>query len=349
MYHVEAYTKLAREAMDAWHIVEQEAEHKLVDHCGSIQLTEKGSPFMVDTVQAAIKQGMKYEHLTGSEFNRRYPQFKVDDSVEALIDPEGGLVDAAQANAVHVALARQRGATVVDKCKVFRIQQQSASRLYEIATSCGKVTADKIIVTAGAWANQALGNFGVHVPLTITQEQVQYYATPHIQDFLPAKFPVWIWVHDNLSFYGLPIHGIMGVKIAIDCGGAAVTADQRSFTPDKLNTEKTDEFVKKFFPKAYGPKALVKTCLYTMPPDRNFVVDTLAGYGHPNVSVCVGGGHAFKFASVLGKVLTDLSTKGRTATDIALFSLYRTALTDPNYPDLCRQFSIEAVETKSKL
>ena len=65
----------------------------------------------------------------------------------------------------------------------------------------------------------------------------------------PCRFPVWIWVHDNLIFYGLPIHGIMGVKIAIDCGGAAVTADQRSFTPDKLNTEKTDEFVKKFFPK----------------------------------------------------------------------------------------------------
>ena len=64
-----------------------------------------------------------------------------------------------------------------------------------------------------------------------------------------CRFPVWIWVHDNLIFYGLPIHGIMGVKIAIDCGGAAVTADQRSFTPDKLNTEKTDEFVKKFFPK----------------------------------------------------------------------------------------------------
>ena len=42
-----------------WHTVEQEAEHKLVNHCGSIQLTEKGSPFMVDTVQAAIKQGMK--------------------------------------------------------------------------------------------------------------------------------------------------------------------------------------------------------------------------------------------------------------------------------------------------
>ena len=71
------------------------------------------------------------------------------------------------------------------------------------------------------------------------------------------------------------------------------------------------------------------------------------------VCVCVCHAHAYvfpcRFASVLGKVLTDLSTKGRTATDIALFSLYRAALTDPNYPDLCRQFGIEDVETKSKL
>ena len=35
-----------------------------------------------------------------------------------MVDPEAGYVDAAQANAVHVALARQRGATVVDSCKV---------------------------------------------------------------------------------------------------------------------------------------------------------------------------------------------------------------------------------------
>ena len=60
----------------------------------------------------------RYEHVSGSELRRRYPQFEVDDEYEAVIDFKGGMVDAAQANAVHVALARQRGATVVDKCKV---------------------------------------------------------------------------------------------------------------------------------------------------------------------------------------------------------------------------------------
>lgn len=49
-----------------------------------------------------------------------------------------------------------------------------------------------------------------------------------------------------------------------------------------------------FCVQSYGPKALVKTCLYTMPPDRHFVVDTLKGYGHSNVIACIGAGHAFK-------------------------------------------------------
>ena len=50
--------------------------------------------------------------------------------------------------------------------------------------------------------------------------------------------------------------------------------------------------------QAYGPKALVKTCLYTMPPDRNFVVDTLSGYGHSGIIVCIGAGHAFKWVRI---------------------------------------------------
>ena len=53
---------------------------------------------------------------------------------------------------------------------MFRIQQQSASQLYEISTSCGKVTADKIIVTAGAWANQVSSSIVVNFTLFLLQK-----------------------------------------------------------------------------------------------------------------------------------------------------------------------------------
>lgn len=64
--------------------------------------------------------------MSGSELHKRYPQFAVDDNFEAVVDKDAGLVDAAQANAVHVALARQHGATVVDNCKVSAVSLLSS-------------------------------------------------------------------------------------------------------------------------------------------------------------------------------------------------------------------------------
>ena len=44
---------------------------------------------------------------------RRWPQFRVPGDHEALFQPDGGILDIRKAGAVHVALARARGATVL--------------------------------------------------------------------------------------------------------------------------------------------------------------------------------------------------------------------------------------------
>jgi sarcosine oxidase len=67
-----------------------------------------------------------------------------------------------------------------------------------------------------------------------------------------------------------------------------------------------------------------ETCLYTMTPDENFVIDTHPEF--PQVTLAAGfSGHGFKFASVLGEVLADLATGLRPAYDLELFSLRRFA------------------------
>jgi glycine/D-amino acid oxidase-like deaminating enzyme len=67
-------------------------------------------------------------------------------------------------------------------------------------------------------------------------------------------------------------------------------------------------------------------CVYEMTPDRDFVLDTLPE--HPHVAVFTGAGHAAKFASLIGQILADLTTRGETAHPIAPFALGRAALTD---------------------
>jgi sarcosine oxidase len=77
-----------------------------------------------------------------------------------------------------------------------------------------------------------------------------------------------------------------------------------------------------FIPAADGPLTAAKTCLYTMTPDHDFIVDRMPDA--PNIVVASAcSGHGFKFAPVLGEVLADLATKGETQHDISRFRLGR--------------------------
>jgi sarcosine oxidase len=58
---------------------------------------------------------------------------------------------------------------------------------------------------------------------------------------------------------------------------------------------------------------LTRTCLYTLTPDRDFVVDALPD--HPDVHVLLGSAHAYKFASVLGRVIVERALDGSSASD----------------------------------
>jgi sarcosine oxidase len=78
-----------------------------------------------------------------------------------------------------------------------------------------------------------------------------------------------------------------------------------------------------------GDPAHTVTCLYTLTPDRDFVIDAVPG--HPSVYIGLGAAHAFKFAPTFGRILADLATVGTTASAIGDFAMDRPALTDPNY------------------
>ena len=64
----------------------------------------------------------RFERLTGRELSRKIPCFKTGDNIDALYQKDGGLVDAALGNAIHIQLARSHGATIIDNCPVLRLE-----------------------------------------------------------------------------------------------------------------------------------------------------------------------------------------------------------------------------------
>jgi sarcosine oxidase len=69
-----------------------------------------------------------------------------------------------------------------------------------------------------------------------------------------------------------------------------------------------------------------------MTPDRDFVIDRLPD--HPSVLVALGAAHAFKFSSLIGRILAELIVDGVTpsAAEIERFRIDRPILLEADPP-----------------
>ncbi len=330
-YHAPEYTALAPYAYRAWSEVEEEAGTQLVFKTGGLDLEplSDGEPRYINQYAGAMRAaGIPYEELCAQEVMERLPQFVLDYEVAALYQRDAGLVDAARANATHVALARARGATILEHAPVQSVRAVGDG--VEVETDKNTFSGRRLIVAAGAWTNRVLRHVGVELPITCTQEQVTYFKAPNLDEFSPGRFPVWIW-HGGLqsTFYGVPVYGAPGTKAGQDVGGDVVTPDTRTFETNERVLENLRRFLERHLPGSLGPELYTKSCLYDMPPDRELVLGPLPGL--PQISVFVGAGHGFKFASLVGRILAELALYGKTQYPIEAFRVDRPALTDPTF------------------
>ncbi len=124
-------------------------------------------------------------------------------------------------------------------------------------------------------------------------------------------------------YYGFPVINQYGHKVARHDGGTVVN-DPLSPDRDLLPNDESDcrRFLEQFLPAAAGPMKRYAICLYTVTPDRHFVIDH---HPHTQSVVLAAGfsGHGFKFASVVGEILADLTELGRTSLPIERFQLAR--------------------------
>jgi sarcosine oxidase len=289
---------------------------------------EQAHGWMDDYTSSLDEVGVGYEWMDATEAMRRYPQWRLGEDVRVMYQEDTGIAAAARANAAHRRVATQLGATIVGGQQVTSISDAGGE--YEIGTAAGDTwRAERVIVTSDAWTNEVLANFGARINLDVTQEQVAYYASPDQPSVQPDRFPTWIWM-GTPSFYGLPAFGEAGPKTGWDAGGPVVTGDTRSFEPDPGYTATLDDFMQEHLPGAFGPHIAVKTCLYTMTPDRDFVIDHIPG--QERAVVGQGAAHAFKFASVFGKSLVELVFDGKARSDIGTWTIDREILTAADPP-----------------
>lgn len=328
-YHSDDYGRLTRASYRNWRELESESGQALLTVTGGIDIALAGSPGVESVLgyrEVLTSNGHAFDELDRKALLERFPQWEIDEEVVATYQHESGIVDVRRATQVQIALAELHGATVADHRRVERID--SAANGVRVVIDGDTLTADQVVVATASWSDELLEPLGQTWRTTISQEQVLYVATPRLRDFAVGVFPLWVW-HGETMFYGFPTYGEAAIKIARDVTGRFVTQATRGFEPIPEETDLLLAFLAQRLPAALGRVLLDKTCVYDLAPDRDFVLDRMPG--HPRVIVASGGGHAAKFANLLGEIVAELALDGRSRHPIGAFRADRPGLTDPAF------------------
>lgn len=178
-----------------------------------------------------------------------------------------------------------------------------------------KFRGKKCVVTAGAWTKKLVYSVtGQQLPIQPMETAVWYWRIKEEhkeKDAIGRDFPTftsygqpYIYGNSSLEFPGL-------IKI-VEHGGWQCDPDERQWMsggdPDSMK-----EWIEGRFPGLLdcSTPARKESCMYSMTPDGDFVLDFLGGEFEKDVVIGGGfSGHGFKMAPAIGRILADLALDG---------------------------------------
>ena len=316
------YARLMPEAFRAWRTLEADAGQNLYLRTGGVSLCRRGDDYVAKVAASLHDVGVEHRRMTGKELRRALPVFEIPDDSEAVYEPDAGILAASKAVRLQVQLAREfgKGQTVVmENCPVLKVELGGEKPC--LVTGHGRIIADRLIVTAGAWTSRLVPSWPV--PLRPTRQQVLYFRPDGIEAFAPGRFPVFIVMGacpgPMSDFYGMPAFDGLGVKVARH-GGPDLDLDVTGFAIGDDYRDVVRQFLRTWVPAlANAPIDFEEICVYTLAPDEQFHLGPLPGRSNVIVaSTC--SGHGFKFSALIGRVLADLCSQGDTDLPIAHWS-----------------------------
>ncbi len=328
------YVPLLLRAYENWADLERETQEKVYFETGIIYFGKHEDELLENTKASARLYDLKLDTLNLADAKQKYPVFEaIPNDWACLFEPEAGFLLVEKCVQLFLQQALKYGAALKAREKVMNWRENTygtsrdSREGVEVTTDKAVYKANKLIFTAGAWTDKLLQD--LNVPLKVTRQVLGWVKPENWTDFTMDKFVCW-GISDAKAglYYGMPIlnnedtSGPIGLKLGSHLHGDIVNPDNVDRHIYEADEATFRECLEKYMPSANGDILAIKTCLYTNSPDENFIIDQ-----HPlskNVILACGfSGHGFKFASVIGEILSDLAIYGETKQPIEFLSLKR--------------------------
>jgi len=314
------YVPLLERAFELWEELESESGEKLLYVTGGLYIGDQESSLISDAVFASEQHGLPYRILDHRELAREFPQFRVPQDHQAFFEDRAGMLLPGKIVATFAERAMRDGAQLHGHEAV----EEWTSNHDGVTVHTNRETyhADRIVFTSGAWSEKLLADIGVG--LQVTRQVLAWFWPRRIEPFELGTLPVWFLdTHSGYGHYGFPmLAGQPGFKIALHKPDTVTDPDQVDRTVNDNDIAGLQNVLEQHLPDAFGPLISSSVCLYTNSPDSHFIIDQ-----HPRHDrvwfACGFSGHGFKFSSVIGEALADLSTVGATQLPIGFLGTKR--------------------------
>ena len=318
-YDFPQYVELAKAVYPMWAQLEEEAGEKLYTRTGGIDFGADDAPGLNKIITTLTETNIPFEILSAREASKQFPQFHLPDHMKVLYQADAGILPASKCVLAHLRLAEKHGAILKSNTPILSVTTSPDS--VEVKTDDETYTAAKMVITAGSWAKSVLATLGLNLPLTPCRCQEMYFNTENPSEYEVGRFPAFIAHLPSSEYkhmpYGMASHQNSGLKVAWHGGQLFNHPSEIDYVASQAEVDLALDFASQYLPDITGIRA-TRVCLYTMTPDEHWVIDKHPEYSH---IVFAGGcsGHAFKFSTIIGKILSELVVTGETQYDISLF------------------------------
>jgi glycine/D-amino acid oxidase-like deaminating enzyme len=315
------YAMLAYETQKLWLNLEEKSSKELFVKCGCLNLAKKTitPDFSSTYAEKSFKNidDLNYGPiaLNEKEMKKKFPQFEAD---MGRLDTKGGYLLVQNILKFLLTEIKKKKITIVENVDITGIQEKN--NVITIVTNKGTITSKKLIITAAKGTNELLGNIKnnkITFPITYERPQRKYYYPPKgiAKLFLPENFPVFAYT--DVGIYGHPIFdekkGAVKVAYFVPVG---IKKDSSKITC-------VDDFVNECLPLLRNVPseeiADADSCWYDTVLDDDFIIGNLPNF--KNIIIGTGfRGTGFKFAPLVGKILSELALQNGTVYDIRQFS-----------------------------
>jgi sarcosine oxidase len=320
------YVPLLTRTYQLWDELSAAFGEDLFVRCGALMIGRPDSPIVSGTLASAHQWALPHEVLDPAAMRTRFPQFALPADHIAVFEANAGYAKAEASVLANIELAIDSGADLWFDTEVESIQLGPGGVYIQAANE--ELVAPKAVVATGAWASK-LARLDQY-PIAVQRQTVHWFQPlTDVSEFTADKFPVYVWDWPTspgsqpTEIYGFPYQqGDSGVKVGLYHNGTDDDID-----PDLIDRTITDRDASRLasvmaqaLPTLAGTRVTGTACMYTGVPDDDFVLGVHPGSSGRVVLAIGFSGHGFKFAPVVGEIVTDLVVDGQTRHDIGFLS-----------------------------